>query len=127
MGRAGLSGGRRGFALLSAAALIVCGALMLLAPDGGSAADVPIVATDLCVNPAQGQLSYPVGGSCPAGYQTVAVDDPSATFQTCYLNSNGAIRKVASPGDCTTAPRSKNGTPRPLDLTKEGDSLAESR
>ena len=94
------------------ACLGVIAALVAVAGLAGSAtpAPLPVVMTDVCVNPARGQMSFPIGGTCPAGYALVAVDDPGATFTACYLNSNGAIRKLSAGAECISAPRSKKET-----------------
>ena len=100
----------RGFVMLATGATAVVAALLLTTQAGGAPAPTPVVMTDVCVNPAQGQMSFPVGATCPAGYATVAVDDPGAIVATCYLNSNGAIRKVSGAAQCSSAPRSKKET-----------------
>ncbi|MGH3079819.1 MAG: beta strand repeat-containing protein [Gaiellaceae bacterium] len=94
------------------ACLGLIAALVAVAGLAGSAtpAPPPVVMTDVCVNPSRGQMSFPIGGTCPAGYALVAVDDPGATFAACYLNSNGAIRKLPAGSECTSAPRSKKET-----------------
>ena len=94
------------------ACLGVMVALVAVAAVAGSAtpAPPPVVMTDVCVNPSHGQMSFPIGGTCPAGHALVAVDDPGATFAACFLQSNGAIRKLPAGSQCTSAPRSKKET-----------------
>jgi large repetitive protein len=63
--------------------------------------------TNVCVGGGQGQMFFPLGGSCASGQTSFTVDDPANLLPTCYLVSNGAIRKVSSSTDCSQAPRSK--------------------
>jgi hypothetical protein len=102
--------GRRGPAFLAGLAALTAlaalsGASLLAHP--ASAVVTPVVMTNVCVNSAQGQMSYPVGGTCAAGQASYPVNDPAQILKTCYLQSNGAIRKVSSSSDCVNAPRSK--------------------
>ena len=106
---------------LTIGAVTVTAALLLTGQAGGAPAPTSVVMTDVCVNPSKGQMSFPIGGICPAGYSTVAVDDPNATLDTCVLSSNGAIRVVAPGGTCTSAPRSKKETP--LEVPSLGNDL----
>ena len=97
-------------------ALLALGGLAAL--GGGlrpvSAAPIPVVMTTVCVAGGQGQLSFPLGGTCAPGTPSFRVDDPAQILTTCYLNSNGGIRKVSSATQCTSAPRSKKETFLPV-------------
>ena len=41
------------------------------------------------------------------GEPIAEIDDPNQILETCYLQSNGALRLVSSLSDCPDAPRSK--------------------
>jgi VCBS repeat-containing protein len=106
--RAGDAGRRSAWlvGLLAIAALAALpGATLLTEP--ASAVPTPVTMTSVCVNSAQGQMSYPIGGTCPAGQTSYPADNPAQLLDTCYLLSNGAIRKVSSSNQCSNAPRSK--------------------
>src|SRR5262245_19845268 len=65
-----------------------------------SAAPTPVVMALVCVNASQGQMSFPISGACASGQVSFAVNNPASVLATCYLLSNGAIRKVSSSADC---------------------------
>jgi hypothetical protein len=66
---------RRVLALLAAGLLGLFGIGTLAAAM--TAAQAPVEATFVCVTGDKGQLSYPVGGTCPPGTTVLAVDDPA--------------------------------------------------
>src|SRR5919109_1250884 len=99
-----------GFATLVVAAAATATALLLA--GAARSEPTPVVITNVCANNANGALFVPQPGEVCAPSQTkFPVDNPAIQHQTCYLNSNGAIRKVASSTDCVSAPRSKKETP----------------